>query len=90
VTADNAAATARICRVLDGMPLAIELAAARLRTMTLAALAIGPEPDQQRRPRYAIAAAGRRLPMTRALPRSLWSGSRAVSRSLMPSKAAAN
>ena len=34
VTADNAAAVASICRALDGMPLAIELAAARLRTMS--------------------------------------------------------
>jgi len=38
VTDDNAAAVARICRVLDGMPLAIELAAARMRTMTVAQL----------------------------------------------------
>jgi predicted ATPase len=32
-------AMARICRALDGMPLAIELAAARLRTMTIGQLA---------------------------------------------------
>jgi predicted ATPase/DNA-binding SARP family transcriptional activator len=34
VTEGNAAAVARICRALDGMPLAIELAAVRLRAMT--------------------------------------------------------
>jgi predicted ATPase/DNA-binding SARP family transcriptional activator len=34
VTAANALAVARICRALDGMPLAIELAAARLRTLS--------------------------------------------------------
>jgi predicted ATPase/DNA-binding SARP family transcriptional activator len=38
VTDDNAQAVAWICRVLDGMPLAIELAAARLRTMPVAQL----------------------------------------------------
>jgi predicted ATPase len=35
----NAADVARICRALDGMPLAIELAAARLRTLSAAQLA---------------------------------------------------
>lgn len=34
VTAETASAVTRICRALDGMPLAIELAAARLRTMS--------------------------------------------------------
>ncbi|MFJ6758187.1 AfsR/SARP family transcriptional regulator [Streptomyces sp. NPDC091273] len=34
VTAETAPAVTRICRALDGMPLAIELAAARLRTMS--------------------------------------------------------
>ena len=35
VTDDNAAAIAEICRRLDGMPLAIELAAARVRALSL-------------------------------------------------------
>jgi predicted ATPase len=39
VTDENAAVIVRICRALDGMPLAIELAAARLRSMTPTQLA---------------------------------------------------
>jgi len=39
VTDSNAGDVARICRALDGMPLAIELAAARLRTLSAAQLA---------------------------------------------------
>lgn len=36
---DNVEAVIRVCRALDGMPLAIELAAARLRTLPVAVLA---------------------------------------------------
>ncbi|MGX1806724.1 BTAD domain-containing putative transcriptional regulator [Nocardia sp. NPDC055321] len=39
--AHTLATLARVCRALDGMPLAIELAAARLRTMSLDQLAAG-------------------------------------------------
>ncbi|MBV2365824.1 tetratricopeptide repeat protein [Streptomonospora nanhaiensis] len=35
VTADNAAAIASVCRMLDGVPLAIELAAARVRVLSV-------------------------------------------------------
>jgi predicted ATPase/class 3 adenylate cyclase/DNA-binding CsgD family transcriptional regulator len=41
ITADNAATVIEICRRLDGMPLAIELAAARVRALTLAEILDG-------------------------------------------------
>jgi predicted ATPase len=57
--ADNAAAVARICRALDGMPLAIELAAVWLRTLTPAQLA------ERLDDRFALLTGGSRT----ALPR---------------------
>jgi predicted ATPase/DNA-binding SARP family transcriptional activator len=56
---DNASAVARICRSLDGMPLAIELAAVWLRTLTPAQLA------ERLDDRFALLTGGSRT----ALPR---------------------
>ena len=59
VSAANAGAVARICRALDGMPLAIELAAPWLRTLTPAQLA------ERLDDRFALLTGGSRI----ALPR---------------------
>ncbi len=68
LTVETATATAEICRALDGIPLAIELAAARLRTLSVTQLAarLGEQlvllsggsrgaPERQRTMRAAIA-----------------------------------
>ena len=54
VTAENAAAVAAVCRRLDGVPLAIELAAAQVPAMTPAELA------RRLDRRFAVLAGGRR------------------------------
>jgi len=54
VTKDNAAAVAQVCRRLDGVPLAIELAAARVQAMTPAELA------RRLERRFEVLAGGRR------------------------------
>ncbi len=59
VTGANVAWVTQICRALDGMPLAIELAAARLRAMTPAQIAIRLDD------RFRLLSAGSRI----ALPR---------------------
>ena len=59
VTADNAAAVASICSRLDGIPLAIELAAPRLRSMSVE------EVSQRLDQRFALLTDGSRA----ALPR---------------------
>jgi predicted ATPase len=56
LTDENAAAVAAICRQLDGLPLALELAAARLATLT---------------PQAVLARLGRRLPLLVRGPRDL-------------------
>jgi predicted ATPase len=55
----NVASVVEVCRRLDGVPLAIELAAARVSTMTLAELAAGLDR------RFAILAGGRRRAVQR-------------------------
>ena len=59
LTEQNAAAVARICSGLEGLPLAIELAAARLRAMSAAQIADGLSD------RYSLLSRGRRGAPTR-------------------------
>jgi predicted ATPase/class 3 adenylate cyclase len=56
---DNSAAVARVCHRLDGVPLAIELAAARVNAMTPSELARGLDH------RFETLAGGRRVPVQR-------------------------
>ena len=59
ITDDDVPAVSAICRALDGMPLAIELAAARLRTMTVVQLA------SRLDDRFRLLTGGNRTAMTR-------------------------
>ncbi len=56
---DNIAVVARICRRLDGIPLAIELAAARVRTMSVAAI------EERLDDRFALLTRGNRTSVER-------------------------
>jgi predicted ATPase/class 3 adenylate cyclase len=59
VNPDNAAELARLCRRLDGIPLAIELAAARVRSMSLADI------ESHLYQRFRLLTAGRRSALSR-------------------------
>ncbi|HWS34728.1 MAG TPA: hypothetical protein VN408_18550 [Actinoplanes sp.] len=62
LTAENAPAIARLCRTLDGLPLAVELAAARLQALPVA------EIEARLGDRFRLLAAGRRtVPRHRTL-----------------------
>ena len=59
IDTETAGAAARICRALDGIPLAIELAAARLRSLTLAQV------EARLGGRFRLLATGTRAPTAR-------------------------
>ena len=59
IDTETAGAAARICRALDGIPLAIELAAARLRSLTLAQV------EARLEDRFRLLATGTRAPTAR-------------------------